>query len=409
MDASSVIGVRDLTLHIKRLLAADDILADVRVRGEMSNFKHHSSGHMYFTLKERDCCLRCVLFRSRGAGVGFGPADGMNVVAWGSVGIYERAGQYQLYVEGMMPDGLGTLHQAFERLKEKLGREGLFDQSRKRPIPFMPQSVGLVTSPTGAALRDMINVLGRRFPGVRIVLSPALVQGEAAPEDIRRALELLDAHGGCDVIIAGRGGGSLEELWAFNDERVARAVYACGAPVISAVGHETDVTICDLVADVRAPTPSAAAELAVPDKRDLARRVRESDSRLIQAGERCLERRAALLERYRFRLSPARLMDRLNQQRQRVDDLARGQARLVAQRLERRRGEAARLAERLHALSPLAVIGRGYSLCRTADGRLVRSRAQAPPGSTVCVLVEDGELVCDVRRHKEVVSWLKIR
>ena len=275
-----VLTVSELTQAVKETLELDARFQNILVRGEISNFKHHTSGHMYFTLKDEKSRLKCVMFRSHNARLRFRPEDGLKVIAGGRLGVYEVAGEYQLYVEELYPEGLGALHLAFEQLKAKLQAEGLFDPARKRPLPGLPRTVGIVTSPTGAAIRDMVSVLRRRFPNVNILLAPAIVQGDAGPPSVIRALELLNWRDDVDVIIVGRGGGSLEELWTFNDEGVARAIAASRIPVISAVGHETDFTIADFVADRRAPTPSAAAEIAVPERAKLLQDVRDQEERL---------------------------------------------------------------------------------------------------------------------------------
>ncbi|HHV93347.1 MAG TPA: exodeoxyribonuclease VII large subunit, partial [Firmicutes bacterium] len=259
-----VYSVAEITRLLKRHIEDEPLFQYVTVCGEMSNFKHHTSGHMYFVLKDSESCLRCVMFRSYAGRLRFRPQDGLEVYATGAIGIYETGGVYQLYVQYLEPRGVGDLHLAFQQLKEKLQAEGLFDEARKRPIPFLPRRIGVVTSPTGAAVRDIITILHRRMPGVEILVAPALVQGKGAAASIVAALEALVQWGDVDVIIVGRGGGSMEDLWPFNEEVVARAVAACPVPVISAVGHETDFTICDFAADLRAPTPSGAAELAVP-------------------------------------------------------------------------------------------------------------------------------------------------
>ena len=279
-------SVTELTRYLASLITGDPVLQGVWVRGEISNFTRHTSGHMYFTLKDDAARIRAVMFRGQNRTLRFTPENGMLVLAFGSVGVYERNGDYQIYVEMLEPVGQGSLNLAFEQLKEKLGKEGLFAPERKRPLPRLPQKVALITSPTGAAVRDLINILRRRRPNLDILLIPALVQGEEAPESLVAALGTAGQISDLDLVIIGRGGGSLEELWAFNDERVARAIAASSHPVISAVGHETDFTIADFVADLRAPTPSAAAELAVPDQNELTRDVLALRERLSRAARR---------------------------------------------------------------------------------------------------------------------------
>lgn len=380
------------------MLQSDPVLQQVAVQGEISNFRHHTpSGHMYFSLKDDKARLRCVMFRGRNVRLSFQPRDGLSVIAVGSVGMYEAGGDVQLYVEDMFPEGLGRLYAQFEALKAKLAAEGLFAAERKRPLPAMPRRVGIVTSPTGAAVRDMISVLSRRFPGVEIIISPAQVQGEEAPASIIAALDRLARWGQADVVIVGRGGGSVEELWAFNDEGVARAIAAFPAPVVSAVGHETDVTIADFVADVRAPTPSAAAELVVPEKAALQRHV----AVLVDRMERVLLRRVQFarerLSALQRRPSLQRPYERIAQYRQQVDDLLtrtiQGMQRAVRDRRARLEGAAGKLS----ALSPLDTLARGYAICRREeDGLIVRRAADVAPGDKVRVTVWAGTLYCRV-------------
>ncbi|MCL6451980.1 MAG: exodeoxyribonuclease VII large subunit [Acetobacteraceae bacterium] len=396
LSLGRVLGVYDLTRYLKELLDSDPVLASVWVRGEVSNFRHHTSGHMYFTLKDERSALRCVMFRSRNQALTFLPQDGMRVVAGGYVSVYERDGVYQLYVEEMQPDGLGALHQAFLRLKEKLEKEGLFDFSRKRPLPLLPRCLGVVTSLTGAALQDILTVARRRLPCLDIVVAPVRVQGAEAPGEICRALELMNAWGGADVIIVGRGGGSLEELWAFNDEAVARAIYASRAPVVSAVGHQTDITIADLVADLRAPTPSAAAEQAVPDGSELGLRLDSLGSRLIGGIRERLGRWRSRLDRLALSPGLARPLDRVWQGRQRVDGLGRRLVLGWTRGLKVSRARLDAFRGRLSALSPLSVLERGYSICLRQDGRPVTRLARAEVGDQVAVVLYDGELGCRV-------------
>jgi len=382
---------------VKGLLESDPGLRDVWVQGEISNFKHHTSGHMYFTLKDDRAQVRCVMFRSATMRLRFVPENGMEVIARGQVSVYERDGQYQLYVQVMEPRGVGALHVAFEQLKARLEAEGLFDPARKRPLPRLPRRVGIVTSPTGAALRDIIRVARRRFPNITLVVAPVLVQGDEAPPQVIRAIELLNQHGRVDVIIVGRGGGSLEDLWAFNDEGVARAIAASAVPVVSAVGHETDFTIADFVADVRAPTPSAAAELVVPSRAELAGTVAGLASRLVGALH---HRRRLNRERWR-RITSSRVFrrpfDRVYQERQRLDDLVRRAQAAVIRGIERRRERLAGAAGRLDALSPLAVLGRGYSIAhRRTDGAVVKSVAAVSAGDALDLWVADGIIDCRV-------------
>ena len=442
-----VLTVSELTRRIKAHL--EDGFPTVWVEGEISNLRLPSSGHAYFTLKDETAQLRAVLFRGRTRHVRFRPEDGMQVLAFGGLEVYAARGEYQMVVELLEPKGLGSLQLAFEQLKKRLQAEGLFEAARKRPLPAFPRVIGIVTSPTGAAIRDMLHVIDRRFADLRIVVCPVRVQGDGAPGDIVQALRCLRDVAGLDVVIVGRGGGSIEDLWAFNDEQVARAIVACHVPVVSAVGHETDFTIADFVADLRAPTPSAAAELVVREKLAVVRAVVELNARLRQALQGQLERhreRVEALARRRVLTDPARA---LRDHHRRVDDLrgrlaaaARGRRRELAHRVElatnalsslhplaritHGRAVLGQLQERLAAaashrakvsqhtfaaavgrlqsLSPLAVLGRGYSLTRTTSGAVVRRAAQVAPGDAVEVLLGEGMLgarVTDVQERDE--------
>lgn len=398
--SAAVWSVGELTAYLKRLLETDALLSQVQVRGEISNFRRHSSGHLYFSLKDDKALLPCVSFRGSAAKLRFDPQEGQRVVAWGNISVYEPQGKYQLVVSFMQPDGLGELHQRFEALKAQLEGEGLFAPERKRPLPRFPRSIALVTSPTGAAVRDLLNILERRYPLARVVLVPTLVQGEAAPASIVRSLQRA-ARAGVDVIIAGRGGGSLEDLWAFNEEVVARAIFASPVPVISAVGHETDVTIADLVADLRAPTPSAAAELAVPDQGELRARL-AALGRHAQAGLESLAHsrrmRLARLEQNPIFTRPETL---LAPWLQRVDLAAEQAVNTVSRRLERAGQTLARLTASLRALDPREVLGRGYALVqRTRDQALVSRVALAAPGEDLTIAVSDGAIAARVAGGK---------
>ena len=443
-----VLSVKELTRYIKMKLESDAVLQGVWVQGEISNFTHHSSGHMYFTLKDKDSRIKCVMFATYNQQLPFRPKEGAKVLACGNVSVYDRDGQYQFYITQMQPDGIGSLYLAFEELKRRLEQEGLFDPARKRPIPKFPRAVGVVTSPTGAAVRDILTTLGRRMPSVPVLLCPVLVQGKHAAPSIVRAIERMNELGEVDVLIVGRGGGSLEELWAFNEEIVARSIRASRIPVISAVGHETDFTIADFAADLRAATPTAAAELAVPHHLELrralqqfehrlrnglsnqAKRKRERLNRLLRSPYFMYPRQQLLqpaerLDRMRDRLRRA-MLQRLNLERERQmyaeRRLAavnpREQAKLARERLRgmrRRLEQAARAAARdsrqrflaktrhLDALSPLKIMQRGYSLVYDeAEERLLRSIRQVQPGDLVKVRLTDGRLDCHVWAIEEV-------
>lgn len=396
--------VGELTERIKNLIESERALQDVWLAGEISNFARASSGHLYFTLKDSQAAINCVMWRSAAARLGWKPRQGDAVLAHGRVSVYAAQGRYQLYVDHLQPAGLGELHARFEALRERLRAEGLFDLERKRPLPAFPRVLGVVTSPQAAALRDVLQVLRRRYPLVRVLLAPTLVQGAQAPPQIVAALQTLDARDDVDTILLVRGGGSLEELWAFNDERVARAVAACRHPVLSGVGHETDFTIADFVADQRAPTPSAAAELAVPDQAELRERVVAGAGQLQASIERRLDRaRRALQAQQRAlqRLSP---QDRVNAHRQQVDDLTGRAARALAHSLALYRSRLAGIEARLAALSPLATLERGYAIVRRADdGALVRSVKQVASGDALAIRVQDGEFSACVRGEEREV------
>lgn len=388
----NILSVGMVTRHIKTLFERDAVLADVLVRGEISNFKRHYSGHCYFTLKDSEATLRAVMFRGRAQMVRFEPKDGMKVIAGGQVSVFERDGQYQLYVDQLIPEGVGELSLAFAQLKDKLAAEGLFDEGRKRPLPLLPKAVGIVTSPTGAAVRDIITVAKRRHPGVELVLFPVQVQGPEAPGQIARALATLNRLGGVDVIIVGRGGGSIEELWAFNDEGVVRAIAASTIPVVSAVGHQTDYTLADFAADRRAATPSQAAELVVPDVRELDKYVRTLRG-MLETYTRGL---AAAQRRRLDRCLTSRVFERPEQllaaRRQTVDMLI-GRLQQALKGTVLAKQHALRLAAgQLAMLDPLAVLARGYSITRTPEGRVVRQAADTAAGQFLEVILGRGRL-----------------
>jgi exodeoxyribonuclease VII large subunit len=393
--------VRELTFYIKRLLESDRELQNVWVRGEISNFKWHTSGHIYFTLKDDASQLKCVMFRSAAQRLRFKPDSGMQVLLNGNIAVYDRDGAYQLYVAEMEPAGLGALHLQYEQLKQKLADEGLFDPALKRPLPSLPRRVALVTAPTGAAVRDMITVSRRRFPGIRLLLAPALVQGAEAPASLVRALQLAAAQPGVDVVIIGRGGGSLEDLWAFNDEGLARAIRACPVPVVSAVGHETDYTIADFAADLRAPTPSAAAEIVVPSRMELQAQVDGLRLRMVQVTRRLIERKRLKLKALAERPVLQRPQGRLLQDRQRLDDLVRRLGFAGGRRMERSRQKLAGLAGRLDALSPLSVLSRGYSITRAENGTVIKDAAAVQVGDAVSIMLHKGQVQARVESKVE--------
>jgi exodeoxyribonuclease VII large subunit len=361
------------------------------VAGEISNFSRPSSGHLYFTLKDAKASLRCVMWRNAAARLPFALQDGDAVEVHGSFSVYESGGQYQLYADAIRPRGAGALYAEFLRLKARLEAEGLFAEERKRPIPLWPRQIGIVTSPTGAALRDMLNTLRRRYPLVEVILAPSAVQGEEAPPGLVRALQALNQLASPDVILLARGGGSIEDLWAFNDERVARAIVASAAPVISGVGHQTDFTIADFVADLRAPTPTAAAELATPDRADLMTDLNDLYQRLCRAAQSQTSAQRWQLKDLSARLDRRSPRARIQSDRQRLDEMARRAGVVLSHRLQLQQARLLGLERRLAALNPLAILQRGYAIVTQPNGALLRSVAQIAVGDPLRVRVSDGE------------------
>jgi exodeoxyribonuclease VII large subunit len=371
LDPQHVYSVAEITREIKLLL--ETTIPVVWVEGEISNLKFHSSGHLYFSLKDKDSQINCVMWRSRNAGLFFTPQDGMKVLALGKVTVYEKRGYYQFDVIKMQPAGIGELQLAFEQLKNKLQEEGLFDDEFKQLIPQYPESIGIVTSPTGAAIQDLINILNRRFPGIEIILKPVKVQGEGAALEIAAAIDELNEYGKVEVLIVGRGGGSLEDLWAFNEEVVARAIFRSKIPVISAVGHEIDFSISDFVADLRAPTPSAAAELAVPDRTELLNRIFQYRKTIFEISANLIQyqrdRLKSLVGSYSFLKTP----DLVRQYQQRLDELIHTMQLTLAHRFNLQSQKLTSLSHRLQALAPESVLKRGYSICyRIEDNKIIR-------------------------------------
>ncbi len=385
-----VFSVTEVNNLVKSLLDEVPLLRDVYVRGELSNYKIYPSGHHYFTLKDPEGALRCVMFRGQASHLRFRPENGMQVIARGRISVFPRDGAYQLYCNTLTPEGAGDLAVAFEQLKARLYAEGLFDPNHKKPLPPYPEKIAIVTSSAGAAVHDMIRILRRRYPIAKVILLPVRVQGAEAPPEIAGAIRYADKWKIGDVIITGRGGGSMEDLWAFNDERVARAIYACETPIISAVGHEPDVTISDFVADARASTPSNAAEIAVPDQGELLRWLQGARQRMAQAesGRLAAERQRlnALASKRVLRDQTAYVQDKrmeLVHLQQRLGDLS-------AALLARKRQRFGALAASLDAMSPLKVLGRGYAVARNEEGRILRSWRDVSPGDRVNVTLGEG-------------------
>lgn len=391
------ISVTQLTQYIKLLLDKDEVLSQVCVRGELSNYKIHSSGHHYFTLKDEGAVISCVMFRSDAMRLRFRPESGMKVILAGRVSLFPKSGQYQIYASHMQPDGAGELAVAFEQLKKRLQLQGYFDPEQKKPLPRYPRTVALVTSPTGAAVRDMIRILGRRWPQSQVLVCPVRVQGEGAAEEIASMLRLVDENQLADVIITGRGGGSLEDLWAFNEEIVAQAIYQCKTPVISAVGHEPDVTISDFVADVRAATPSNAAELAVCDQAEVRYTLRQ----LAQRMEKHQQRRLELLSQRLCRLAERPVLRTpegfLQQKEMHLELLCQRLERAGERMLQKRQQSFAAISARLDALSPLKVLARGYSVAMKQE-QVICSVSQLSAGDKLHLHLTDGSAVCTVER-----------
>ncbi|MCX7885964.1 MAG: exodeoxyribonuclease VII large subunit [Verrucomicrobiae bacterium] len=399
-----IYSVTELTRQIKAHLEA--CFPAVWVEGEISNLRPAQSGHLYFTLKDANAALSAVMFRNTAGRLTFRPNDGLHVLAFGQISVYEKSGQYQLIVEQLMPKGLGALQLAFEQLKQKLANEGLFDPARKKPLPVLPRRIGLVTSPTGAAVRDFLRIIGQRFPNIHIIINPVRVQGEGAAQEIAAAIDEFNAMRCVDVIVITRGGGSLEDLWPFNEEIVARAIARSRLPTISAVGHEIDFTIADFVADLRAPTPSAAAQMVIPAKADLLTRLAELQRHLDKDLKNCLLQARQRLQR----CTPPHPIKTIQTYQQRLDELATQLAKSCRRICQQHRNRLANLrlpppqkllqltrnrltqaTTRLDLLSPLATLKRGYSITRTSDGTIVRSIRQTHKGQRLRTLVADGE------------------
>jgi exodeoxyribonuclease VII large subunit len=397
-----IFTVGELTQIIKSLFDNSNILQNIYIRGEISNFKHHLSGHMYFTLKDEKSQIRCIMFRNKSALLPFIPENGMKVILFGSISVFVRAGEYQIYVEDIQPDGIGALHIAFEKLKVKLEKEGLFDKEKKKPIPFLPSKIGIITSLTGAAIKDLITVIKRRFSNVDIYIAPVLVQGKAAAGEICAAIHDLNEIKEIDVIILGRGGGSIEELWPFNEESVARAIYSSKIPIISAVGHETDYTISDFIADKRAPTPSAAGEMVVPEKLQLTNDIKQYAVRLTNAVIGNLNFKKQKLEFLKRSPAFTRPDDLLTNSRMLLDQLLRQLNKEINLQLDKRKQAFLKLTEKLDALSPLSILKRGYSICEGPDGKIIKKVDDSIGYNRVRVVVSDGILLCEVKGSRKV-------
>ena len=393
---NNIFAVSELNQHIKALLDSDVRLSGVFVRGELSNYKVYPSGHHYFTMKDQEGALRCVMFKGSAMKLRFRPENGMKVIAFGRVTVFPRDGAYQLYVSELTPDGVGDLHVAFEQLKEKLYKEGLFDQNHKKPIPRFPQKIAVITSSAGAAVRDIIRILGHRYPLAKVVLLPVRVQGAEAPPEIVGAIRYANRYKVADVIITGRGGGSIEDLWAFNDERVARAIFESELPVISAVGHEPDETIADYVADLRASTPSNAAELAVPDSEELRETLQIFETR----AEFAVKRKLLFLRQRLKDLSEKRVLDSplnyIEDKRLTLDHVSARLSAAAERTVSGKKEKYIMLASKLDAMSPLKVLGRGYAVAENAEGKIIRNGGQLSKGDKITVSLKKDKIHCTV-------------
>ncbi len=397
MAGVSVITVSQLNFYIKSLLDENTVLHEVYISGEISNLTdHYRSGHIYLSLKDDKAVVRAVMFANNAKGLRFKPEEGMKVIARGRVSVYEATGQYQLYIEDMQPDGIGALNLAYEQLKQRLSAEGLFSDERKKPIPQFPDRIGVITSPTGAAYKDIQNILGRRYPIAEVVFCPVLVQGEAAPGQLIDAVRRFNGANAADVIIIGRGGGSIEDLWAFNDEGLAREIAASDIPVISAVGHETDFTICDFVSDLRAPTPSAAAELATPNSSELLAYFRSVSSSLPSI----MQSRIDLYHQELDRLTSSKILsaptEYINARKGKLAVLYANITRAFKDIVSKKSYSLAALASNLEELSPLSVLSRGYCIAENKNG-IVKSAASLKKGESVDVVFKDGKALCEVK------------
>ena len=391
----NVYTVRQVNSYIKNMFAQDFMLNRIYVKGEVSNLKYHTSGHIYFSLKDESGTIPCVMFAGSRSGLSFRMEEGQQIIVLGAVDVYARDGKYQLYARKIVRDGVGLLYERFELLKKELQEMGMFAPEYKQKIPKYIRRLGVVTAPTGAAVRDIINITKRRNPFVQIILYPALVQGEGASESIVKGIHALEAEK-VDVMIVGRGGGSMEDLWAFNEEAVARAVFDCSVPVISAVGHETDTTIIDFVADLRAPTPSAAAELAVYDFMEMKKNLKLREERLLHFMQLILERKRQKLEQYSLRMRAYHPQQRLNEQRQFAADAENRLRREMMRRLEQEKYRLGLMAERLKGLSPLEKLSQGYAYVENSSGANVRTVSNVKQGEQITVYVTDGRIRAEV-------------
>lgn len=397
MEQKRIFSVSEINKYIKMLFDGDELLNSISIRGEITNFKAHYTGHYYFTLKDESSTIKCVMFKGYAQFVKFKPADGMKVVINGQISAFERDGVYQIYCKSMSPEGLGDLYLAYEQLKEKLSKEGLFDISKKKKIPFLPQRVGVITSRTGAVIRDIINVSTRRYPNVNILIYPAAVQGVNVASTVIEGLKVFNELNNVDVIIIARGGGSFEDLFGFNDENLARAIYASKIPVVSAVGHETDFTICDFVSDLRAPTPSAAAELVYPEYTEIVSRIEKDKNRTIIAMKNYIERKRQYVERLKAAKLEKVPLDQVNKYRLAIDSMMTKSEATLKYMIEKYRTRCVKSIAKIDTLSPLKTLTRGYSVVEDEDGKVIKSVNDVSSNQEIKITVTDGKLSAIVK------------
>ena len=397
MEQKRIFSVSEINKYIKMLFDGDELLNSISIRGEITNFKAHYTGHYYFTLKDESSTIKCVMFKGYAQFVKFKPADGMKVVINGQISAFERDGVYQIYCKSMSPEGLGDLYLAYEQLKEKLSKEGLFDISKKKKIPFLPQRVGVITSRTGAVIRDIINVSTRRYPNVNILIYPAAVQGVNVASTVIEGLKVFNELNNVDVIIIARGGGSFEDLFGFNDENLARAIYASKIPVVSAVGHETDFTICDFVSDLRAPTPSAAAELVYPEYTEIVSRIEKDKNRTIIAMKNYIERKRQYVERLKAAKLEKVPLDQVNKYRLAIDSMMTKSEATLKYMIEKYRTRCVKSIAKIDTLSPLKTLTRGYSVVEDDDGKVIKSVNDVSSNQEIKITVTDGKVSAIVK------------
>ncbi len=397
MEQKRIFSVSEINKYIKMLFDGDELLNSISIRGEITNFKAHYTGHYYFTLKDESSTIKCVMFKGYAQFVKFKPADGMKVVINGQISAFERDGVYQIYCKSMSPEGLGDLYLAYEQLKEKLSKEGLFDISKKKKIPFLPQRVGVITSRTGAVIRDIINVSTRRYPNVNILIYPAAVQGVNVASTVIEGLKVFNELNNVDVIIIARGGGSFEDLFGFNDENLARAIYASKIPVVSAVGHETDFTICDFVSDLRAPTPSAAAELVYPEYTEIVSRIEKDKNRTIIAMKNYIERKRQYVERLKAAKLEKVPLDQVNKYRLAIDGMMTKSEATLKYMIEKYRTRCVKSIAKIDTLSPLKTLTRGYSVVEDEDGKVIKSVNDVSSNQEIKITVTDGKVSAIVK------------